>query len=126
MFLITWKSAAFLDTLGWPVQSDIFHAVILASEQHLLEVRKGKDTISIRIKELNELFALSQSCSVAVVVSKEVQDIVTVDMTASLTINSVEGRSWGKLANSANAVSETLKVYFTLTNSHEQVLQSVL
>jgi len=72
------------------------------------------------------LVELALTGRVVVVVLEEGKQLETAKATSSIAVNSLEGGMGSEISNLAEALAEAFKLAFTVTNSHEQVLESVL
>ena len=64
--------------------------------------------------------------SVAALVSQEVKNLVRCDRAISITVESLEGGMWCKIADSAKSLASSLESLFSITDRDEEVFESVL
>jgi hypothetical protein len=69
-------------------------------------------------------FALANA--VVVVILKEGKKLETAEAATCVAINSLEGGVGCKVPNLAKSLAEALELAFTVTDSHQQILESVL
>lgn len=63
--------------------------------------------------------------AVVVVILKEGEKFETVDATTCIAIDSLEGGVGCEVSNLAESLAKALKLAFTVTDSHQQTLESV-
>lgn len=60
-----------------------------------------------------------------VVILEESEQLETAEATACIAINSLEGGVRSKISDLAKSLTEAFELAFTITNGHQQILESV-
>ena len=106
------------------VHCNVSEEVVLTGEHHLGELSEAESSVAIAVKELDEGVGLGLADMVDGVVSKEVAEFSGVNLSAVVSVDSLEGRVGSEVPDVAESGSSVLEVSLSVANCDEEVLES--
>jgi hypothetical protein len=93
------------DAVGSPVLSELSEAVVLAGEEHLLELPKGQAAVLVVVEELDEAVELALCDCVNLVVSEEIVELVAGHFLVRVSVYALEGHAGREVADLGQSLS---------------------